>query len=128
MNHFTNKEGFDGIRSQPTWSFRASQPRAAHNPVGAYFTDYPPDEHNLAVKLFLPREKLHYIFAFSDRGNLLPLPGGRGRLKRIFYSPVTYEVDRSRQMFHGTRPANDVLRGLAVVRGPTDPAGHVEAE
>ncbi|WP_395837623.1 Imm52 family immunity protein [Archangium violaceum] len=28
----------------------------------------------------------------------------------------------------GIRPANDVLRGLAVVRGPTDPAGHVEAE
>lgn len=101
MNHFTNKEGFDGIRSQPTWAFRASQPPAAHNPVGAYFTDYPPDEPNLAVKLFLPREKLHYIFSFRDREDLLPLPGGRGRLKRIFYSPVTYEVERARQTFHG---------------------------
>jgi hypothetical protein len=101
MNHFTNKAGFDGIRSQPTWTFRASQPPAAHNPVGAYFTDYAQDEHNLAVKLFLPREKLHYIFSFDDRGDLLPLPGGRGRLGRIFYSPVDYEVERGRQRFHG---------------------------
>jgi hypothetical protein len=101
MNHFTNKEGFDGIRSQPTWAFRASQPLAPHNPVGAYFTNYEQDEHNLAVKLFLPREKLHYIFSFIDRGDLLPLPGGRGRLKHIFYSPVTYEVERGRQTFHG---------------------------
>ena len=101
MNHFTNKEGFDGIRSQPTWTFRAAQPLAAHNPVGAYFTDYPPDEPHLAVKLFLPREKLRYIFSFGGQEGLLPLPGGRGRLKRIFYSPVTYEVERARQTFHG---------------------------
>jgi hypothetical protein len=37
-------------------------------------------------------------------------------------------VSGSTLAHHGTRPANDVPRGLAVVRGPTDPAGHVEAE
>jgi hypothetical protein len=101
MNHFTNQTGFNAIRSQPVWAFKAHQPPPARQPPGAYFTTYPPDEPNLAVKLFLPREKLRYIFSFVDQGDLLPLPGGRGRLKRIFYSPVTYEVERSRQTFHG---------------------------
>jgi hypothetical protein len=101
MNHFTNKEGFDGIRSQPTWVFKARQPRAAHQPVGAYFTDYPPTEPNLATKLFVPKEKLAFVFMFQDRKDLLPLPGNRGRLKRIFYSPTDYGVAREQQEYHG---------------------------
>jgi hypothetical protein len=101
MNHFTNKEGFDGIRSQPTWVFKARQPRAKHNPVGAYFTDYAPTEPNLATKLFVPKEKLAFVFMFQDRNDLLPLPGNRGRLKHVFYSPIDYVVTREGQEYHG---------------------------
>jgi hypothetical protein len=35
MNHFTDKDGYHSIRSQPTWFFRAEQRRSPINPVGA---------------------------------------------------------------------------------------------
>jgi len=38
MFHFTDKSGFDAIRSQPNWRFLAQQPRRMENPKGAYFT------------------------------------------------------------------------------------------
>ncbi len=101
MNHFTNIAGYRAIRSQPVWLFKAVQPPARHNPPGAYFTTYSVDEPNLAVKLFLPREKLKYIFSFEDKGDLLPLPGGRGRQGKIFYSPQDYPVVQERQTHHG---------------------------
>jgi len=101
MNHFTDKTGYDGIRSQPRWFFRSSQPRARHQPAGAYFTTYEPNEPNLSIKIFVPRDKLQFLFSFQDTGDLLPLPGGRGRLGRIFYSPDDYRVDEARQQFQG---------------------------
>ena len=58
MNHFTDKEAFNAIGSQPTWTFKAVQPRAEHHPVGAYFTDYEPTEPNLSKKIFVPVVKL----------------------------------------------------------------------
>ncbi len=101
MNHFTNKKGYNGIRSQPEWVFKAKQPRAERQPVGAYFTNYAPTEPNLAVKLMVPHEKLKYMFQFRSVGDLNPLPGGRGRLRRIFYSPTDYYVESERQEFLG---------------------------
>jgi hypothetical protein len=92
VNHFTDKEGYNAIRSQPDWLFKAVQPRAKQNPVGAYFTDYPPNEPNLAKKIFVPRDKLAFVFQFTPPSPLLSLPGNRGRLGRIFYSPVDYRV------------------------------------
>lgn len=68
---------------------------------GAYFTDYPPNEPNLAKKLFIPRRKLEYIFSFTPPKALLSIPGGRGRLNRIFYSPEDYPVERRYQIHHG---------------------------
>lgn len=101
MNHFTNKEGFNAIRSQVDWTFVARQPAAAHNPVGAYFTTYEKDEPELSVRIFVPREKLAYVFTFEDVGDLSVLPGGRGRNKRIFFSPRDYVVGKTRQQFEG---------------------------
>jgi len=101
MNHFTDKPGYQAIRSQPTWVFKAGKPRAKHNPVGAYFTDYSPDEPNLSVKVFVPKDKLQFLFSFSDANDLLPLPGGRGRERHIYYSPEDYSVERERQLFEG---------------------------
>ena len=101
MNHFTNKDGYNAIGSQPIWTFKAYQPLAKHHPVGAYFTTYPPTEPNLAKKLYVPKEKLSHMFSFSPPRDLVPLPGGRGRLERIFYSPTDYLVPGENQDGHG---------------------------
>ena len=80
MNHFTDRAGFNAIGSQPTWLFKAQQPRSSTNPVGAYFTTYEPDEPNLSKKIFVPVVKLELVFKFRPPVALEPLPGGRGRL------------------------------------------------
>lgn len=99
--HYTDKTGWNAIRSQPVWTFLAQQPRADYNPVGAYFTTYRPETPDLSAKTYVPRRKLKYAFFFEDVGDLLALPGGRGRLQTIFYSPHDYEVDSERQIDHG---------------------------
>lgn len=99
MNHFTNRAGFNAISSQTDWCFKASQPPADH-PKGAYFTTLTPQTPNLAVRLRIPREKLGFLFEFSDAGDLLPLDGGRGSY--IFYSPTDYLVAEERQKYKGS--------------------------
>jgi hypothetical protein len=98
MNHFTNDDGYKAISSQPTWTFKASQPPGDH-PFGAYFTTLDEKERGLAARLRIPREKLAYIFSFSPKGGLQPLPGGRGQY--IFYSPTDYSVPPELQDRHG---------------------------
>jgi hypothetical protein len=97
MNHFTDKGGFNAIGSQEAWTFKAVQPRAPHQPVGAYFTTYEPTERNLSKKIFVPVVKLAYVFKFNPPSALLSIPGGRGRLGKIFYSTTDYDVDRAHQ-------------------------------
>jgi hypothetical protein len=98
MNHFTDKAGYDGIRAQVVWRFLAHQPPGIH-PFGAYFTSLSRGTANLAKRLRIPKEKVEYVFEFMDGGDLLHLPGGRG--KYVFYSPTDYDVDGSRQQYHG---------------------------
>lgn len=101
MFHYTNTDGYNGIRSSSEWLFRATQPPGdpeAH-PFGAYFTDLPESEPMLANKLRIPKQKLHYVFAFIDAGDLHRLRGDRGRY--IFYSRVDYTVSRERQLRFG---------------------------
>lgn len=76
--HYTNVDGFNGIRAAKVWRFHASQPPGDH-PKGAYFTDLDERTPRLALKLRIPREKLKYVFAFQDAADLKPLPGGRGQ-------------------------------------------------
>jgi hypothetical protein len=97
MNHFTDKDGYNAIGSQPIWTFKAMQPRAPQHPVGAYFTTYEPSEPNLSKKIFVPVVKLAYVFNFEPPRALHPLPGGRGRLGKIFYSADNYPVERTHQ-------------------------------
>jgi hypothetical protein len=40
MNHFTNRDGYNGIVAASPWLFRAGQPPGGH-PFGAYFTVLP---------------------------------------------------------------------------------------
>lgn len=98
MFHYTDKEGYNAIRSQVVWCFKASQPPGNH-PFGAYFTDLPPSTPNLAKRLGIPRIKLADYFEFIDVGDLTPLPGQRG--DHICYSPSDYQVTPDRQLGHG---------------------------
>jgi hypothetical protein len=98
MNHFTNREGYNGIRAQVVWVFVAYKP-LGDNPKGAYFTTLTPDTPNLAQRLRIPREKIKFIFTFTGGEDLSPLDGGRGRY--IFYSDNDYQVEKERQTHHG---------------------------
>ena len=98
--HYTDKVGWDGIRSQPVWRFKASQPKDPDRPVGAYFTDIEPSEKNLRTlhkKLRVPKLKQEYVFWFYGTDGLSHLHGGRGRDKRILYSGADYDVVEKRQ-------------------------------
>jgi hypothetical protein len=89
--HYTDGDGFNGIRAQPIWVFKAAQPAGDH-PRGAYFTTLGPDTGNLAKRLRVPKAKIAFVFCFVDGSDLIPLPGGRGAF--IFYSRDDYEVER----------------------------------
>lgn len=93
--HFTNTAGRNAIGSQVTWRFLAQQPPPDDHPIGAYFTDYDEATPKLANKLRISREKLEWIFGFTDAGDLKRLDGDRGR--HIFYSPTDYDVVQVRQ-------------------------------
>ena len=102
LNHFTNLQGYHGIRAAPTWRFRASQPPdPRHHPFGAYFTTLAPDTLKLAKRLGIPKSKIEYLFSFADLGDLRRVDSDRGEW--IFYSPTDYDVTREslRQEYHG---------------------------
>lgn len=98
MFHYTDKDGYNAIVSQPTWLFLATQPPGNH-PIGAYFTELPPEIRQLAKRLRIPRRKLQWVFEFMDVGDLIRIRGGRG--DDVAYSPKDYPVDPSRQLHHG---------------------------
>jgi len=98
VNHYTDKDGWNAIRSQQTWLFKVSDPPADH-PRGAYFTTLGPATKNLSARLRVPRSKLGYIFEFLDAGDLTALDGDRGEF--IFYSKDDYPVARERQQNQG---------------------------
>ena len=93
--HYTDKDGWNSIRSQPIWRFKASQPKDPDRPVGAYFTDIEPSEKNLRTlykKIRVPKLKQEYVFWFSGTDGLSQLNGGRGRDKRVLYTPALLEA------------------------------------
>ncbi len=98
MYHYTNKKGFNSIRSSPTWRFIATKPPGEH-PVGAYFTNLPCDTPRLATRLRIPRDKISFLFEVEDDETLISIPGGRG--KYIFYSTDDYLVEKPQQVGHG---------------------------
>lgn len=102
--HFTDKRGWNAIRSQVIWTFRAAQPLAADRPFGAYFTDIGPTRESLRTlhkKLRIPRRKQEFVFQFAGADGLLQYNGGQGRDKHIYYSPTDYQVEVKRQTFEG---------------------------
>ncbi len=110
--HYTDQDGWNAIRSQKEWSFKASQPKNPDRPPGAYFTDIEPTEQNLRTlhkRIRVPKVKQEFVFWFVGREGLSQLDGGRGRDKWIFFSPVDYHVSEARQR-HGNK--TEQLRGV----------------
>jgi hypothetical protein len=99
MHHYTNKAGWNAIRSAPVWLFRAADPPPEEQPSGAYFTTLPPSTPKLARRLGIPAAKVAWVFEFEDAGDLLPLRGPRGRF--ILYSPIDHPVAPERQRYDG---------------------------
>jgi hypothetical protein len=100
--HYTDKDGWNAVRAQKAWRFEASQPKDPDRPVGAYFTDIEPSEENLRTlhkRIRVPKIKQEYVFWFVETEGLTQLFGGRGRDKRIYFSPVDYEVVEDRQKY-----------------------------
>lgn len=105
MFHYTDKDGWNAIRSPVDWLFKISQPRDPDRPKGAYFTDIEPSPESLRVlykKIRVPRSKQEYVFQFLGADGLTQLNEGRGRDRRIFFSPVDYAVARDRQEYEGS--------------------------
>jgi hypothetical protein len=98
QHHYTDDSGFKAINSQRSWVFKAAKPPGEH-PIGAYFTTLPPGTSKLATRLRLPKRKVEFVFCFTNVGDLVPIDGDRGEF--IFYSPIDYRVDRSRQRASG---------------------------
>src|SRR5665213_1494999 len=82
--HYTDRSGWNAIRSQKIWIFLASRPQAAHRPSGAYFTDIAPTDANLKTlykRIRVPKVKQDYVFSFTGTQELSQLEGGTGRDK-----------------------------------------------
>ena len=98
--HYTDKAGWDAIRSQIAWRSLASKPRAKERPVGAYFTLIEPTPQNLKTlhkRIRIPKAKQEYVFWFLGVAGLDRLNDGRGRDQWILYSEGDYEVEKYRQ-------------------------------
>lgn len=76
MFHYTDKNGWNGIRAQTDWLFKISQPKDPDRPKGAYFTDIEPSPANLRIlhkQIRVPREKQEYVFWFNGKEGLTQL-------------------------------------------------------
>lgn len=106
--HYTDKDGWNAIRAQTTWSFKASRPETPDRPLGACFTDIELSAETLRTlhkRLRIPKVKREYVFWFVGTDGLTWLLGGRGRDKRIFHSPIDYYVVEARQKYQGKTEA-----------------------
>lgn len=109
--HYTDVDGYNAIRSQSNWRFKAYQPKDPRRPRGAYFTDIEPTEANLRTlfkRIRVPRAKQEYVFWFVGTERLRRLNDGRGRDRWIYFSPMDYDVSKDRQRRAG---ATSELRG-----------------
>ena len=67
MFHYTDRAGWNAIRAQVDWKFKASSPKDPERPSGAYFTNIEPTEANLRTlykRIRVPKSKQEYIFWF----------------------------------------------------------------
>ena len=102
--HYADRSGWNAIRSQMAWQFRASQPSSNQRPNGAYFTTIEPSPQNLRTlckRLRIPKTKQEFVFWFVGTEELQQLNNGRGRDEWILHSSVDYNVEPDRQQENG---------------------------
>jgi len=94
--HYTDHSGWNAIRSQMDWTFKASQP-PGDRPYGVYFTTLRIDAPKFSKKTRIPVAKQEYVFAFVGTDGL----GERDDGKRpyILISPTDYVVIVHRQRY-----------------------------
>lgn len=105
MFHYTDKVGWNAVRSQPVWRFKVNQPHDPNRPCGTYFTDIEPTPANLRTlykRIRVPKTKQEYVFWFEGDYGLIQLNAGRGRDRRIWFSPLDYDVAEARQRYAGS--------------------------
>jgi hypothetical protein len=69
LYHYTDRNGYNGIRASPDWVFKATQPpNPAAHPKGAYFTTLPEGTTTLAKRLRHPKRKLESSFRSRTEG------------------------------------------------------------
>ena len=98
MFHYTDKEGWNSIRSQTVWTFKVSQPKDPERPLGAYFTDIEPTVENLRTlhkRIRVPKIKQEYVFWFVGATGLKQLNNGLGRKSGSILVPL---ITRSRKI------------------------------
>jgi hypothetical protein len=94
--HYTDQSGWNAIRSQKDWTFKAFQP-PGNRPFGAYFTTLRIDSPKFSKKTRIPVEKQQYVFAFVGTDGLEERDDGKRPY--ILVSPTDYLVVESRQRY-----------------------------
>jgi hypothetical protein len=98
--HYTDKAGFNGIRSGSPYKIR---PGNSKNGAGPFFTTRSPDDltaPNAFKKLGLTSAKSEYVMEFTvPRSSLVPLRGGRGDF--VFEIPGGVSVPRGNVRYFG---------------------------
>jgi hypothetical protein len=100
--HYTDQLGWNAIRSQVDWEFKASPPPGGR-PFGAYFTTLRVDAPLFSKKTRIPVLKQAYVFAFVGREDFEERDAGKRPY--ILISPKDYVVIKSRQRYAGESEA-----------------------
>ena len=96
--HYTDQSGWNAIRSQVDWLFKASQP-PGDRPYGVYFTTLRIDAPKFHKKTRIPVEKQEYVFAFAGNEELEQRDDGKRPY--ILVSAQDYLVVKDRQRYNG---------------------------
>ncbi|HEX4792853.1 MAG TPA: hypothetical protein VH370_03620 [Humisphaera sp.] len=96
--HYTDQPGWNAIRAQVDWLFKASQP-PGNRPFGVYFTTLRVDAPKFHKKTRIPVDKQEYVFAFTGTEGLEQRDEGRRPF--VLLSPTDYLVAKHRQTYNG---------------------------
>ena len=99
--HFTDKRGFNGIRSGDPYEIK---PGDSKNGAGPFFTNLSPDDLTepgaFKKKLGVTNEKSQYVVEFKvPKSKLVPLRGGRGA--HVFSIPGGISIPRPKVRYIG---------------------------
>jgi hypothetical protein len=100
--HYTDQSGWNAIRSQVDWTFKASQP-PGDRPFGVYFTTLRIDTPLFSKRTRIPVLKQAYVFSFVGREGLDERDEGKRPF--VLISTKDYVVARPRHRYSGASEA-----------------------